>query len=217
MLVILENDDVVEEQNLSEVTRILIGDAVDTPIFEPIKGFPRELPGAASGLIIGGGLPSVNDPKAWISDEIELIRRTAKRGIPILGICFGHQLIAKAFGSEVVRRERRVGFAYIEKLEDDELFAGLPSRWRAPVYHQDRVESVPDGFKPIATSDYCTIQAMRHTALPIWTVQFHPEVSFGINERFAQPVGEWDDESAFETGPNRQLIDNFVEICCKGQ
>jgi len=213
VLVILENDDVAEEQNLSQVTREIIGSKVDTLIFGPIGGFPAKLPGNAVGLIVGGGLPSVNDPKEWIADEIELIRQAAKQKIPIFGICFGHQLIAKAFGSEVVRHELKVGFADIGKVEEDAVLSGLPSRWRSPVYHRDRVESLPEGFKLIATSNYCSAQAMRHRELPIWSVQFHPEIGFGINERFSQPVDEWNDESAFEAGPNRQLVDNFVDIC----
>ncbi|HZD59492.1 MAG TPA: gamma-glutamyl-gamma-aminobutyrate hydrolase family protein [Anaerolineae bacterium] len=216
ILVIVENDDVIEEQNLAQITRELVVEKIDTVIFEPIGGFPRELPTGAAGLVVGGGLPSVNDPKGWISSEAELVRQAAAAQVPILGICFGHQLIAKAFGEEVVRREPRVGFADIKKVEDDPLFSGLPSLWRSPIYHRDRVESVPEGFKLIATSDYCAIQAMRHTELPIWTVQFHPEIGFGINDRFSQPVGEWSDESAFEPGPNRRLIDNFIEICYRG-
>ncbi|MBE0448767.1 MAG: type 1 glutamine amidotransferase [Actinobacteria bacterium] len=216
VLVILENDDVAEEQNLAQVTCELVAEKIDSVVFEPIGGFPRELPDSVAGLVVGGGLPSVNDPKRWISDEIELVQRAIVSRIPILGICFGHQLIAKVFGTEVVRRELRAGFADIEKVEDDPIFSGLPSRWRSSVYHRDQVESVPEGFRLIATAGYCAVQAMRHSELPIWTVQFHPEIGFGINDRFSQLVEEWSDESAFETGPNRLLIDNFIDICRLG-
>jgi GMP synthase-like glutamine amidotransferase len=218
VLVILENDDVAGKQNLSLVTKKLIGNRINrirtvrAVVLEPIGGFPPELPAACIGIIVGGGLPSVNDPKEWIKDEIKLIRQAVDLKLPILGICFGHQLIAKAFGSAVVRREKRVGFADIVKVKDAPIFAGLPETWRAPVYHRDRVEELPHGFELIATSNYCKVQAMAHKKLPIFTVQFHPEISYGINSYFADPVMEWSDKSAFEDAPNRRLVYNFVDM-----
>ncbi|MCL6473095.1 MAG: gamma-glutamyl-gamma-aminobutyrate hydrolase family protein [Firmicutes bacterium] len=215
VLLILENDDVPEEQNLSLVTQKLIGDKIDCVVFDPIGGFRRKVPSATVGIIVGGGLPSVNDPKAWIEDEAALILQEASKGIPILGICFGHQLISKAFGACVLRRERRVGFAEIIRIKDNPIFDGLPPKWRSAVYHHDRVEEVPDGFELIATSNYCTVQALAHKNLPIWSVQFHPEINYGINNYFADPVSEWDDKASFEPEPNKRLIDNFVEICLR--
>lgn len=213
MLVILENDDVREAQNLAAVTRELLAGKIESAIFDPLNGFPEVLPEATRGLIVGGGLPSVNDSRAWIAAEVELVRRSAAVGIPVLGICFGHQLIAKAYGAEVVRRQYKAGFAAIEKLVDDPLLAGTPMRWQSPVYHHDRVEELPAGFELIATSEYCAVQAMRHRELPIWSVQFHPEIRFGINKRFMLPVEEWDDETGFEPTPNQRLLENFIDIC----
>lgn len=213
---ILENDDVAAEQQLSLVTKNLISDKIDCVIFEPISGFPKDFPSSAAGVIVGGGLPSVNDPKDWIGDEIKLIMRAAALKLPVLGICFGHQLIAKAFGSKVIRRERRLGFSDIVKVKDNPIFTGIPPRWKSPVYHQDRAELVPDGFELTAKSDYCTVQAMAHRDLPIWTVQFHPEIHYGINQYFADPVKEWDDRDAFDSISNKQIIDNFIDICLKG-
>lgn len=109
--------------------------------------------------------------------------------------------------------ERRVGFSDIVKIKDSSIFVGMPSSWRSPVYHQDRAESIPDSFELIATSDYCTVQAMAHRELPIWSVQFHPEISHGINEYFADPVKEWNDGNAFDSISNKRIIDNFVDIC----
>lgn len=212
MLVILENDDVLEEQNLAQVTRELLAAETPSVVFDPIEGFPEELPAGTRGLIVGGGLPSVNDDKAWIAREMAVVRASAESGIPVLGICFGHQLIAKAFGSEVVRREFKIGFADIEKVCDDPLLAGMGDGWRAAVYHHDRVEVLPSGFELIATSSYCAVQAMRHSRLPVWSVQFHPEIRYGINERFAAPVKAWDDEAAFAPIPNQRLLENFVAI-----
>jgi len=216
VLVIFENDDKADGQSLSLITCKLIGDKIDSLVFDPLKGFPADFPNSTAGVIVGGGLPSVNDPKDWIAKEINLIMRAASLRLPILGICFGHQLIAKAFGSEVIRGQRMVGFANIVKIKDSPIFNNLPQSWRSPIYHQDRVSFVPEDFELIATSDYCEIQAMQHSKLPIWTVQFHPEIDFGANQFFADPVEEWNDEAAFESGPNKQLIDNFIDVCLSG-
>lgn len=214
-LLVLENDDVAEEQNLSAITSRLVEGKINTLIFEPVSGFVKDIPEGAVGLIVGGGLPSVNDPKGWIEEEIALIKQAILAGLPILGICFGHQLIAKMFGSKVVRRDKRVGFANIRKVKDSPLFDGLPAMWRSAVYHSDRAQEVPDGFELIASSDYCAVQGLQHSHLPIYSVQFHPEIHFGINSYFADPVDEWDDESAFDSMPNKRLIDNFVDICTR--
>lgn len=212
-ILILENDIARNEQVLSGVVADLIGDRVQTKIFEPSSGFRYGIPQAISGVIVGGGLPSVNDDLDWIEDEIALIKQAMSLRVPVFGICFGHQLLGKMFGVDVVRRERRTGFANITKSLDARILEGAPGSWRSPVYHQDRIESVPDGFELIATSDYCAVQGMQHRTLPIFSFQFHPEICFGINEKFSDPVEEWNDESSFESNINLRIIDNFVDIC----
>ncbi|MBI4733365.1 MAG: type 1 glutamine amidotransferase [Rubrobacteridae bacterium] len=216
-ILVLENDDEIKDQNLSKAIIELIGAKARCEVFEPNSGFKRALPRSTKGIIVGGGLPSVNDRKDWIDDEVALIRQAVSLKLPIFGICFGHQLIGKAFGGKVVRHERKVGFAHIVKVADSPIFDGLPERWRSPVYHQDRLEIVPEGLKLIATSDYCAVQAMSHRYLPIYSTQFHPEIHFGINERFADPVAEWDEKSSFEKTPNMRIMNNFVELCLRSQ
>jgi GMP synthase (glutamine-hydrolysing) len=212
-ILIIENDITRNKQVLSGVVVDLIGDRVQTKTFEPNSGFRQGVPQSISGVIVGGGLPSVNDDLEWIEDEVALIKQAMSLRIPIFGICFGHQLLGKMFGVEVVRRERRTGFADIAKSLDARILRGTPDSWRSPVYHQDRIESIPDGFELIAASDYCAVQGMQHRMLPIFSFQFHPEICFGINEKFSDPVEEWNDESMFESDVNLRIIDNFVDIC----
>jgi GMP synthase (glutamine-hydrolysing) len=212
-ILILENDITSNKQVLSGVVADLIADRVETKILEPNSGFKCGVPQSISGVIVGGGLPSVNDNLEWIKDEIVLIKQAMSLKIPVFGICFGHQLLGKMFGVEVVRRERRTGFANITKSLDARILEGTPDNWRSPIYHQDRIENVPDGFELIATSDYCAVQGMQHRTLPILSFQFHPEICFGINEKFSDPVSEWNDESIFESDVNLRIIDNFVDIC----
>ena len=100
--------------------------------------------------------------------------------IPILGVCLGHQAIGEAFGGRVVRASR-VMHGKVSMIEHDgtELFAGIPSPVSVMRYHSLLVDraSLPQSLRITATAvdDAAEIHAMRHAALPIWGVQFHPE------------------------------------------
>jgi GMP synthase (glutamine-hydrolysing) len=96
--------------------------------------------------------------------------------VPILGICFGHQLMAHAFGSEVVKDGRHVlEMVRTTVLADDPLFAGLPKSLMLLESRYEVVKSLPDGFVRLARSDTSRIAAMKHPGRPLYGVQFHPE------------------------------------------
>ena len=121
----------------------------------------------------GPGTPS----QAGIT--VEVIRRWG-RGIPILGVCLGHQAIAEAYGGRVVRA-RRVMHGKTSRVEHAAtgLFAGLPTPLEVMRYHSLIVEpeSLPDELEvlAVAADDPGEIHAMRHRSHPVWGVQFHPE------------------------------------------
>ncbi len=140
----------------------------------------------ADGVVIGGG-PSLDRT----GNCAEYVR---KLDVPILGICLGHQLIAKVFGGEV-GRGRVGGYSEVEVeiLEDDELFDGMPRKIRVWASHMDEVKKVPDSFKVLARSDICDVEAMRHKERPIYGVQWHPEV--------------------YHSEYGTKLYENFVRIC----
>ena len=96
--------------------------------------------------------------------------------IPILGICFGHQMIALQYGGFVKKMREDRDFQDIEIFEESALFSRLP---RIIQMQEDHCEfaSVPQNFKLLASSDNCFNEAMQHNELQIYGVQFHPEVS----------------------------------------
>jgi len=97
-------------------------------------------------------------------------------GGPALGVCFGHQLLGHAFGSRVVRAANPAkGYRDAEVLRRDTLFRGLPHSIGVYESHQEEVESLPAGFAHLARSSTAEICAMKHSGLPIYGVQFHPE------------------------------------------
>ncbi len=126
---------------------------------------------------MSGGPSSVNSGKNGVSEEIVKQIGTGKIDIPLLGICFGHQLIAYALGGKVEKgKSADYGIAKITVDEQDELLNGVPKEISAWVSHFDEVKKMPDGFVSLAHSDTCEVEAMRHKKRKIFGVQFHPEV-----------------------------------------
>jgi GMP synthase (glutamine-hydrolysing) len=120
------------------------------------------------GLVLSGG-PSI--------DRIGNCPAFLEMDLPVLGICLGHQVIAREFGGTVESGDYG-GFADvdIDILEPEGLFSGFPETISTWASHGDEVTALPDGFVRTAESDICAIEAMRHDAEPIFGVQWHPEV-----------------------------------------
>jgi GMP synthase (glutamine-hydrolysing) len=128
-----------------------------------------------AGIILSGGPSSVLADGAPDIDPAVL-----DLGIPILGVCYGLQLITHRLGGVVERSdEREYGRALLKIERDDPLFADLPGGAERVVWmsHGDRVLRLPAGFEVLATSQNSPFAAYRDTARPIWGVQFHPEVA----------------------------------------
>ena len=128
---------------------------------------------APSGLILSGGPASVYHNGAPRPDPgiFEL-------GLPVLGICYGLQVTALAFGGAVAGAGRReYGHAVMTVDRPGRLFAGLEERLKVWMSHGDHVEQVPEGFTIIAHSDNAPVAAMADEARHIYCVQFHPEVA----------------------------------------
>jgi GMP synthase (glutamine-hydrolysing) len=94
---------------------------------------------------------------------------------PILGICHGHQLIGVLHGSRLIRGEQGEDGVHCITIEKDSpLFAGLENNFKVEQHHEDCI-TLPDGFRLLASSTKCRVQAMVHRQKPIYTVQFHAE------------------------------------------
>ena len=154
----------------------------DTPL-ERIKALKPK------GIILSGGPASVYDESAPKVD-FELFRL----GIPVLGICYGMQLIAHLFGGKVARSPRReYGRAQLRLLSRNSLFEGTPDKFTVWMSHADKVLELPPKFLAIARTQNAPFSAVKHEDLDIYGVQFHPEVhhtQYGsrILENFAVKV-----------------------------
>jgi GMP synthase (glutamine-hydrolysing) len=131
----------------------------------------REL--APIGLILSGGPASVYAQGAPKCDP-----RLFELGVPVLGICYGMQLACEALGGNVASAPaREFGRAECEIVEADDLLAGVPQRTQVWMSHGDQVTGISDGFAPLARTATCPFAAVKHRRLPLFGVQFHPEVT----------------------------------------
>lgn len=151
---------------------------VDLP---PDANRPLDLE-TARGLIFMGGPMSVNDDLDYVRREMEVIRQAARGGLPMLGVCLGAQLIAKALGARVYRNVvKEIGWFPVrwrEAAAEDALLAGLPNP--ATVFHwHGETFDLPDGAVWLASSDACRHQAFRRGE-NIYGLQFHLEVTPGM-------------------------------------
>ena len=145
---------------------------VDVVVYDVISGEIPADPSECDAWITTGSRYSVNDDEQWIRDLEEFVRETAKKEVPFVGICFGHQLIAKALGGTVVRSDRGWGVGIKEVEVDNEL--GLGSSYRILNSHQDQVEDLPPGAEVLGWSDHCPV-SMLGVGENIIGSQGHPE------------------------------------------
>jgi GMP synthase (glutamine-hydrolysing) len=146
-----------------------------------------------SGIIISGGPRSVSEPNAPRIDPSIL-----ELGIPILGICYGHQLLASMLPGGLVKRSHASEYGVASLRLASSSTSSILSNVETPslvwMSHGDSVESVPDGFETLASTDECSVAAMANPKKRIFGVQFHPEVS--------------------HTEHGQQILENFVRRVC---
>lgn len=143
------------------------------------------------GIIILGGPMSANDDLDGLRDELRLIGHALDAGTPLLGICLGSQLIAKALGARVYRNSAlEIGWKPVyltESALEDPVFRGIPRSADFFHWHGETFD-LPRGAEFLAWSDLCRHQAYRF-GRRVYGIQFHPEITAAMIEDWAsQPV-----------------------------
>jgi GMP synthase (glutamine-hydrolysing) len=140
---------------------------------------PEDMAGYDAVMMTGSPL-SVTRLEPWMERAAHLMVDAAEKGIPVLGVCFGHQLLAHAYGGRVVRNPlgREIGTIQVDLTESgqaDPLFRGLPPRLAVQATHEDIVPEPPEGTVVLAGNANTAVQALAFRPCARG-VQFHPEV-----------------------------------------
>jgi len=176
--------------------RDALGLPVDSDRLKTIYALEENLPEtvAEAGIIIGGSIYSVYEDLPWIRKLEEFIRIMHQARRPLLGVCFGHQLIAKIFGGEVKRNPRGIEFGNVsvdlaQEGAIDSLFEGISSQFLAPESHQDIISKLPKMEKTVilARNDMSAYQALAY-GKTTRSVQFHPEITPKILEKIGEAL-----------------------------
>ncbi len=139
------------------------------PYSESIEDIMARTP---KGIILSGGPASV-----YAADSYHPDSTIFDLGLPILGICYGMQLISQYFGGSVVpATSHEYGKAKLDFVEENDIFKDTPNGQIVWMSHGDRVEEIPAGFSKIATSENSPYAAIANTSRNIYAFQFHPEV-----------------------------------------
>ena len=146
---------------------------VDAERGEPFPPLDR-----ITGVVVTGSMASLTRPEPWM-ERLERWLLAAGHSVPVLGVCFGHQLLARALGGAVERNPRgpevgTVGVELTEAGRRDPLFAGLANPLAVQESHEDHVAVSPPGAVLLATNAHAPVQAFAHGPR-LRGVQFHPE------------------------------------------
>jgi GMP synthase (glutamine-hydrolysing) len=168
---------------------------------------PPELDGFGAAIVFGAEAQvDQEDAYPWLRPEKQLVRELLERGTPLLGVCFGSQLIAEAAGAEVRRSTLpEIGWHAVELTTDgraDPLLDFLPARFDSLQYHHYEW-LLPPGGVALARSAVC-LQAFRLADRPVWGLQFHPEVT---ESDYGEWLDDWEnDPGAVATGLDPEAI-----------
>lgn len=189
---------------------------------------PPEARGAV-GILLTGSLASAYADEPWILRLSDWVRAAAPLGVPMLGVCFGHQLLARALGGRARRNPagREVGTPAVRltpKGAEDWLFEGVPERFPAQLTHDDDVEVLPPGAVRLAFNDHTPVQAFG-LGDHLRGVQFHPEIDAAIMEAIVGykagagilPGGPSPKHSPIRPSPEAaRVLSNFAERVKRG-
>ncbi|SFC26023.1 GMP synthase (glutamine-hydrolysing) [Halobiforma haloterrestris] len=172
------------------------------------------------GAVVTGSRSSVYWDEEWIDATKGWVAEAIDRGVPFLGVCWGHQLLADVLGGTVEDMGTyEVGYSDIEQVADSRLFDDVPGEFLAFTSHSDAVSELPPGAKPLAENEYSNHGFRKDRA---FGVQFHPEYDSKTarelvhrkelsDERLESILEEITAENYRRACPAKLVFDNFLE------
>ena len=188
-----------------------------------------------AGVVVTGSAASANDADAWVARSEDFLKRAADAAVPLYGVCFGHQHLARTFGGRVEQSPAgwelgTVGVTLTEEGRHDPLFADIPDTFPAQQSHGEIVAELPPGARTLAYNPQTACQAFA-LGDAIWGTQFHPEFtpevvhaliglpadrlpagSFPAWPAKEQPLQDWLGKNVRATPAALRCLDNFAAI-----
>lgn len=163
------------------------------------------------GVVLTGSTAAVyeSDSHNWIAEQKTLVHHLVERAIPTLGVCFGHQVVNSALGG-TVENIGTTATLVEARLTDDPLFDGVD-----PVVvalHGDVVTEPGRNMEIIASADHAHVFGTSHQTAPLWTVQFHPEISAEHRDDLVADFGWQTEKFSFEDVTAERIFENFVSL-----
>jgi GMP synthase (glutamine-hydrolysing) len=179
---ILVIDPGVKQPELASLNRLALKSSLPLTYHLPamfgLSSLASEDMETVCGVIIMGSASSVNDRLPWQIELAAFIKPHLHKGLPALGLCFGHQFLAHIFGGQVAYawadQHKAVGQREIS-LEPSRLWP--KSQGSLVVSHCEAVVQIPDQFSIVGHSPEVAVEALEHRSLPIWSFQSHPEAT----------------------------------------
>jgi GMP synthase (glutamine-hydrolysing) len=173
------------------------------------------------GVVVTGSRSSVYWDEEWIPPLVDYVAEAAAAGLPVLGVCYGHQVVAEALGGRVAGMDEfEIGYNEVRHRGDDELFAGIDESFTVFTTHGDTVAELPPNATLLAENEH-GVHAFRDGHC--WGVQFHPEydvetareVTEGKRDRLGDArvdavLSEITPEAYDAACQAKPLFDNFV-------
>lgn len=144
-----------------------------------------------SHVILTGSEASILEPEPWVFEEADVVREAVRRGLAVLGSCWGHQLLAFALaGPGHVARcaSPEIGWVPIRLAVESDLLGPAGDEPLTFSIHFDEVRDIGGSFEVLASSDVCAVQAMRLRDAPVWGLQCHPEVDIPAGLKFLRDL-----------------------------
>jgi GMP synthase (glutamine-hydrolysing) len=202
------------------------GPAAHHTVVNVIGGNPLPRPNDVGGVVITGSHATITDREPWSERTAAWLPEIVKRNRPVLGICYGHQLLAHALGGKADDNPAGREFGTVEvsladDAADDPLFGVLPNPTRFHVSHNQAVVALPPGARLLASSERDPHQAFAVGSWA-WGVQFHPEFDVEITRAYIaayrQPLlAQGDDPdhliaTCVETPDGPTLLRQFADL-----
>lgn len=208
------------------IARGLGADAGNIEVCDPRSGAPLPQPDTLRGVVITGSHEMVSHRAPWSERTAEWLARCVQAAVPVLGICYGHQLLAHAMGGTVDFHPAGLEIGTVplhlaSAAQDDPLFAGLPEQFPVQVIHRQSALQLPPGAVPLAANAHEPHQAFR-IGRCAWGVQFHPEFDAAAMRGYVQAQASHLDEPdavAAQVRPTPEaasLLGRFAQLAAGG-